>query len=327
MTLAELEADVYRDFGYAATPASTVTTRIDAYLNNRHRRILSLPGLENLRTQTGTFATVASQAQYGLDMPIAKVLKITDTTNDQPLWQRGLDWYRIVEPDSSAASGTSQYWIDRGLSPALRDIGGAVLYVVSTAAGDAMATLVETITTVGAIQSNLTTLNGITRVVVNSVGTTNHQRLLRFSVATAATGEIELYDNSVGGNLVSQIEVGRTTAQFQQIALWPTPSAAVTMQVDYIHHIRNLTSASYAEPQLPLDFHYLVSLGAKIDEARYQQHDSRTAEWQREYDQGIRDMLAFVTSTYDTVIVPGDLYDIRRSNLSSTVGGTAGVIW
>lgn len=326
MTRADLEADVYQDFGYAAAPATSVTTRIRSYINTRHRRILTQAGLEKLRIQTSTFATVASTALYGLDMPIAKVLKLTDTTNDQPLWQRGWDWYRIVEPDTTAASGTSQYWIDKGLSPALRDIGSKRLDVVSTSASDTTQTvMVETINAVGSITTATAALNGTTRVQIGSA--TNHDRLLRFAVSAVGVGEIELYDAAAAGNLVSQIEVGRTAAQFTQIALWPTPSAANTIQVDYIHHIRDLTTA-YTEPQLPLDFHWLVSLGAKIDEARQKGNDDRQKEWTSEYYQGIRDLLAWLVSNPDNLTVPGELgNEYRRSNLSGTVGGTAGVIW
>jgi hypothetical protein len=325
MTRDDLEADLYRDFGYATSPATAVTTRIRAYLNTRHRRLLGMPGLEKLRWQTQTFSTVASTPIYGLDMPIAKVLKLADTTNDQPLWQRGLDWYRTIEPDTSAASGTSQYWIDMGHSPALRDIGGTRLDVVSTSASDTTQTaLVETINSVGSITSTTAALNGTTRVQIGTA--TNHQRLLRFAVSAAGVGEIELYDAAAAGNLVSQIEVGRTSAQFQQIALWPTPSAIVTIQIDFLHHIRDFTTA-YTEPQLPLDFHWLVALGAKIDEARQKGSDARQKEWTPEYEQGIRDLLAFLTSSYDSLTVPGEADEPRRSNLSGTVGGTAGVIW
>lgn len=326
MTRDDLEADVYRDFGYAAAPAASVTTRIRAYLNTRHRRILTTPGLEKLRRLTGTFSTTASTPVYGLNMAIAKLLKLTDTTNDQPLWQRGLDWYRIVEPDASAATGTSQYYIDMGQGPALRDIADTGLWVVSLSASDTTQTVaVETINALGSITSATAALNGLTRV---QIGTSiNHQRLLRFAVSATTVGEIELYDAAAAGNLISRIAVGRTASQVLQLALWPTPAAVVTIQVDALHHIRDFTTA-YTEPQLPLDFHWLVALGAKIDEARQKGNDNRQGEWLGEYHRGIADLLTFLTASYDTVMVPGaDDEAWRRSNLSGTVGGTAGVIW
>lgn len=312
MTRADIETAVYRDFGYADSPATAVTNRIRAYVNDRHRRLLTLPGTEKLRAEIGTFATVASTSAYALDMPIAKILKLSDTTNDSPLYERGLDWYRLIEPDPTAATGQSEYWIRLREGPALRNVGGAGLWVVSTSAADAQSTTVETINTAGSITTTNTTLNGVTRVQVGTA--TTHQRLVRFSVASAAAGEVELYDAATDGNLVSQIEVGRTTAQFVTIALWPTPSAANTIQVDYIHHIRDLTVAA-SEPQLPLDFHWLVAVGAKIDEARQKGSDDRRArEWLEEYRMGSRALVDWLVS-YDTIYVPGELTQRGRSNL------------
>ena len=96
----------------------------------------------------------------------------------------------------------------------------------------------------------------------------------------------------------------------------------VTIQVDYLHHIRDLTTA-YAEPQLPLDFHYLVSLGAKIDEARQKGNDdTRAREWGVEYAQGLSDLSGFLMG-YDTMTIPGDLKDAGRSNLGA--GFPAGI--
>ena len=318
MTRADMESLVYQDFGYAAAPATTVTTRIRGYLNDRHRRIVSRPGMEKFRNETGTFATVASTPTYGLDMPIAKILKITDTTNNHPLWERGFDWYRITDPDPADFTVLAEYWIYRRLGPALRNIGGTGVWIVSTSAtdagGSAVTALVETIDTVTSITSTTAASNGTTRVQVGTA--TNHQRLLRFSISAAAVGEIELYDAATGGNLVSQIEIGRTTAQFVTISLWPTPSAVVTIQVDYLHQIRDFTTA-YTEPQLPLDFHYLVVLGAKIDEARQKGNDEiRSKEWQMEYYQGLQDLSGFVIG-YDTIIVPGEIATRGRSNLGA----------
>ena len=324
MTRADLEADLYQDFGYAAAPASSVTTRIRSYLNLRHRRILNRAGLEKLRFESQSFATVASTIYYWLAGPVEKILKMTDTTNNQPLYERGLDWYRTVDPDPSEATSVSQYWIPLGITPARRDIGasgaGDDLYIVSTAAADAMSTTVETIDVNGSLTTTNTTLNGLTRVQVGTA--TNHERLTRFSIASAATGRIELYDAAAAGNLISYIALGRTSAQFNRIALWPTPSAANTIVVDYLRHTRDLTEAA-SEPDLPLDFHYLVSLGAKIDEARQKGNDDQRAKaWGIEYETGIRELLTYLVS-YDTLVIPGDYADRGRSNLGA--GYPAGI--
>lgn len=312
MTRTTLEQAVYRDFGYADSPATAILNRVRGYLNDRHRRLLVRPGLEKLRMQTGTLTLVASTPIYGLDLPIQKLLKVVDTTNDQALEQRTLDWYRRVDPDPQ--SGTQEYWIPMRWGPALRDIGGTGLWVVSTSASDTtQAVNVETINTAGSHTQTTATLNGTTRVQIGTA--TTHQRLLRFAhdAAAAAVGVIELYDASSAGNRVSAIHVGRTNAQLLTIALWPTPAAADTLRLDYLHHIRDF-SVAYDEPQLPLDFHYLVSVGAKIDEARHKD-DARWRQWQDEWEEGIVQLEGFVNNFTDTLIIPGMGERTGRSNL------------
>ena len=49
MTLSEMRADLYRRFNYAASPATDVTTRLTAFLNETQNEILSEPGMEALR--------------------------------------------------------------------------------------------------------------------------------------------------------------------------------------------------------------------------------------------------------------------------------------
>ena len=134
MNRTALEQAVYRDFGYADSPASAVSSRIQGYLNDRHRRLLILPGMEKFRMETGTTTLVASTSTYALDMPIQKILKVVDTTNDHALEQRSLDWWRRVDPDPT--TGTQEYWIPMRWSPALRDIGGTGMLIVRTAAAD-----------------------------------------------------------------------------------------------------------------------------------------------------------------------------------------------
>lgn len=307
---------VTRDFGYADTPASAISNRIYGYLNDRHRRLCSLPGCEILRRETGPAVTLtASTATYALNMPIQKVLAVRDTTNDRTLVQRDLNWYRMVDPDPT--TGTQEYWIPMHWSPALRDIGGSGLWAVSSSGSDTDITpSIETIDTNGShTQTTMSpNLDGTTRVQVGTA--TNHQRLLRFSIDTAAVGVVSLYDAAVSGNVVSTIQLGRTNASFLTIALYPTPAAADSIVVDYVHYIRDF-SVAYDEPQLPPDFHYLVALGAKIDEGTKKDDLQRVARWEREYAQGQARLIDFLNNGPDVVAVPGQVWERGKSNLGA----------
>ena len=306
---------VARDFGYSdvsASPPAAITNRIYGYLNDRHRRLLSIPGTERLRMETGPAVTlVASTPTYALNMPIQKVLAVRDTTNDRLLGQRDLQWYRLVDPDPT--TGTQEYWIPMGWTPALRDIGGSGLWAVSSSASDTDVNLnVETTDTNGShTQTNVNT-NGTSRIQLGTA--TNHQRLVRFSADAAAVGVLSLYDAAADGNLVSTIQLGRTNAQFVRIALWPTPAAADSILVDYTHYIRDFSTA-YDEPQLPPDFHYLVALGAKIDEGTKKQDLDRVKRWEQEWFEGTRQLVNFLCNGPDTVIIPGEPDETGISNL------------
>jgi len=315
VTLQEIEQSVYRDFGYKDNPAPDVSTRVRGYINDRQRRILGMPGMQALRLETGTFATVASTPTYALQMPIQQIIAIRDTTNQRRLTMRGLSWYRTAEPDPSATSGTPEIWVPMRLTPALRAIGGTGLWVVSTSTSDSIEVEVhvETERTNGQIGDETVTLDGTTRVALGS--DTDHQRLTRFSISGEPAGSVELYDAAVAGNLVSRIVSGRTNAQFQEIALWPQPSSALTLAVDYARYITNMCG-KYDEPLLPADFHYLLTLGAKIDEAR-KRDDSRWREWQSEYNQGIPLLYNWASNVPEQVVIPGDSTEDVGSNLGS----------
>src|SRR3990167_8058673 len=104
MTRTELLNAVTRDFGYADTPATAVSARIIGYLDDRHRRLTTLPGMDIFRRETATLTLTASTAEYTLDMPIQQVVRLVDTTNDQVLTERSLAWYRMVDPDPTTGT-------------------------------------------------------------------------------------------------------------------------------------------------------------------------------------------------------------------------------
>jgi hypothetical protein len=71
--------------------------------------------------------------------------------------------------------------------------------------------------------------------------------------------------------------------------LYPQPSGIVAYQADVEEFISDLASDD-AEPQLPDDFHFLVELGATIDELR-KMDDGRYKVVDEEYRDGLRDLL------------------------------------
>src|SRR5256885_3799335 len=100
MTLTNILADLYRRLGYASSPASEVTTRLTAFVNQVHREIVSRPGLEQLLRGDApiTFASVNGQAIYGLPPAVAAVEAITDRTTQIRLTQVSQSYIRDADP-------------------------------------------------------------------------------------------------------------------------------------------------------------------------------------------------------------------------------------
>lgn len=106
MTRTELEQAVYRRLGKNTSSVDTATqTRIRHFLNQQHRRILSMPGMSLLRETSTTFPSVANQSNYTLNSAYA-IRRIRELTNDRILAQISMDEYRRLEPDPANSPGT-----------------------------------------------------------------------------------------------------------------------------------------------------------------------------------------------------------------------------
>ncbi len=77
MTRAELLTAFGYELNKQSTMDATTQARALTYINQAQRAILSTPGLQHLRQFTTSFATVASQAFYGL-AGVARVDRIWD---------------------------------------------------------------------------------------------------------------------------------------------------------------------------------------------------------------------------------------------------------
>lgn len=264
MNLLQIQQKVYRRAKLADSPPPADVTRILDFINLWYRELLASPGMDQCRDTTVPMATIANQKKYGLPQAVSRVRDIYDITNQRRVLPRTMDWLRNVDPGLTAVSAFTENWIPlNGWGAELVELAstGVPLYVVSDNAGDTQAAYVETIR-LGGIRAGTTTVtvNGVTRAQLGSLS--DHIEVVKFYVATAATGTISLYDAPSNGNLLSQITPGRTQARYYMIQFYPTPSASVTLQVDCQRAIEDLTNPT-EEPLWHEDFHHcLVHLAA-----------------------------------------------------------------
>ena len=75
------------------------------------------------------------------------------------------------------------------------------------------------------------------------------------------------------------------SAKYSTFLLYPTPAAAITYTCDVQWGIGDMSNP-LDEPLLPLDFHYLLAIGARLDEYEHTDDSRRRiaeVEWDRGY--------------------------------------------
>lgn len=294
MTLNDLRLDWYRRFGYTSSPATEITTRADALFNETQAEILSRPGLASLLNGSLSFASVASTPTYGLPQAVARLKHLYEATNDQYIYPRSLDWYRRTYPDPTAVTGTPEAVIDLGMiGIAVQPSDASQIFVDSTDAGDTGTAYLEGYRTGGYFRSLSVTMTGTTAVSLGAA-ITDFVFLTKFYLSAAAVGTVTLHEDASGGTELARIPIGQTHARYRRIALAPTPSAAITYTADFEWDPQNMANAN-DEPILPVRFHRLVGLGARIKEYE-KKDDSRLAKAEKQLERGIGELIYSVAS-------------------------------
>ncbi len=319
MTFADILADVYARCNYAASPASAVVVRIKQFINEAHEAVLSEPALQSLLYGTSTFASVASQARYGLSN-VAQIRTMTDAANNQPLWPIDLPTYRARNPDPASNEGTPQWYVPLG-TVAVAQVPattGTGLWVVSSSASDTVPTVTIDAIRVGGYPHSpaAATINGLTRVAIGGgTALTDYIDVTQFQLSAACVGDISLYDAAAAGNLLAVIPRGLTTSRYWGFLLCLTPSSALTYTLDVEHELTPLVNNT-DEPLLPPRFHRLLSMGARAKEYE-KTSDSRYGVAQSEYERALAQLKYAVSCPPGLIVIPGALKVDTGSNLGS----------
>lgn len=298
MNLTGLLAELYRRLGYASGAQSAITTRLTAMLNQTHRELLGTPGLDSLRDDTITFASVANQAVYGLPPSIARIEAITDRTQMVRLQAATLSDIRDADPGLLSV-GMSTHYAPRGLQQVASQPSAATgLWAVSTSASDTQSVFLESVRSGGyrAVGAPVT-MTGTTRVALGSF--TDHVEVTKFYLSAGAAGAVSLYDAAVNGNELARIAVGQTYARYLAVQLYPTPSSAITYYVDYVRTIPDMVNGA-DEPLLPEDFHTVLVDGALVKEYTTIDDNRRPAA-EKAYQRGVSALKYFATCGPDVL--------------------------
>lgn len=266
MTFLQAQQELARRLNKTAGTLVTDTgTRFKERLNNRHRELLRMPGMESLRWGNVTFASVASQAGYALPMQgVARVNRIYDTSNRIKLTYKDLAWLRAVDPNPS--TGQAEYWIPTGnVQVHTQPSNASEVFIKSTSASDTTQTCyVEGIITGGYRRTASVTLTGATAVSLNTA-ITNWILIDKCYLSAVGVGIVTLHEDSGAGTELSRIAIGDTYGKFFSFLLYQTPSAVVTYNCDITRTIPTLSNDN-DEFWIDDDFHDLVLDGAELSE-------------------------------------------------------------
>jgi hypothetical protein len=277
---------------------SATNTRLGDFVNERHRELLRMPGMEKLRHAVLTVASVASQQAYALPAQgIARINRLWETTNDRKLTYKTLDWLRTVDPDPQ--TGTPWAYIPTGFAEVhTQPSNDSAIYVVSGSAADTTQTAyLEGYIGGGYYRSTSVALTGTTAVAFS---VNNFLHITKFYLSAAAAGEVTLREDSGIGTELAKVITGDLRAQYHAFLLYPTPSAVVTYSADVLRAIPDMSNDT-DEPLLPEDFHDLLITGGRLSEYEKGDDSERLRIAKDEWTVGRRQLQSFVTSHPDWI--------------------------
>lgn len=308
MNLGTILSDLYRRFDYTGSPlASSITTRLTAFVNESHRELLTIPGCEKLRDDTTAITAYASIARTGLPPTISRIHGITDRANQVKLREVPLSVIREIDPGQSNTGSYPYRYAIVSNQAVYRQPGGSTpaasgLWVASSAAGDTtQKAYVESVVTGGQPAQPIaagTALNGVTRVAIGAL--TTHLEVTKFWVDAVGVGSISLYDAAAAGNELARIPIGLTYSRYEAVEWFPIQTTDTTEYVDYERTIFDLLNAT-DEPLLPPDFHRLMVIGARMKEYEYLDDATRFLSSQVLYEQGKTQLRDFVMNSGDRI--------------------------
>lgn len=286
MTLTEILADSYRRLGYSTSPASEVTTRLTAFANETHRELLALPGLEGLRDDQITVASVASTARIALPPSVGRIQSVQNRTNQILLKETTLAEIRRRNPGLTITGIPTEFARAGFQEVATQPAAATGVWAASSSAADTVPTVtVAAIRTGGYLHAPAATaLTGTSRVQIGTQ--TDYIDITRFYLSAACVGDVTLYDAAASGNTLAVIPKGQTFARYQVLQLDPVPSSALTYYIDYTRNVPEMANGT-DEPLLPLDFHRLIGLGIRKKEWEAKDDDRYTSV-AMEFEHGAR---------------------------------------
>ena len=304
MTLTEILASCYRRTSQPPVPPSPVIARFIDFVNETEEQLLSFSGLADVTSGSIALASVADQPVYALPAAVDRVVAVRDPDNQWRLRYLSPDQYRVLAADPEAVSGTPTHYSPLGFrSVALDPSAAAELFLISTSSSDTQKAFYEVVTSEGQHVAGEVTLNGQTGVSLSASLTTIVEAVDLY-LQSGAVGTVTLRQASGVGTVLSTIYPATERSRYQRVALFPTPADVASYTLDYERARRALINGN-DESVLPRLFHRLLGIGARMKEYETTGDTRRYVLAERQFEEGRKQLIGFLGTSPDEVIVPG----------------------
>ena len=232
-----------------------------------------------------SFSTADTIETYQLPRDVDKISLVRQTDNPAKIsYIPDEVFYRYI-PDPTATGNPLYYrlWEEEGVSVRLST--DDKVKVVSSTADTAKISIVG-YSTEGFLQSEELTLNGTTEV--DGSLTYDTGRVLKISKSAATAGKITVTEYTAGTTLVV-LGMEERTARFKMMGLYPIPSSAITIYLEYYTRFRRLVNDTDV-PDIDEKWIYVIRLGAIAKVREYQDKPEKT-EAQAIYAAAVRGMV------------------------------------
>jgi hypothetical protein len=315
VTLSEILSGAYEEAAYGSSPSAAVTTRLTRWVNEGVRTILAEPGLARLADNDAPFqvASVANVARIVVPEAVARILSLSERTNDVSLSAMDLATYRRLQPDPAASTGTPTHFVPIGrVAVAVQPADASSVFIKSTAAETPTA-YVEGVITGGYQRTTSTAMTGVTAKSIDSTITT-WEEITDFYLSANAVGTVTLLEDSGAGAELARITIGQKRPRYFAFYLWPTPQAAITYYVDYRREVLDLVNAT-DEPGIPTDFHPILVAYAVMREREQKDDPQRYVMAKQQYDKWLSRLKYHTQSLSAEIPVNGRSPAMGRSRL------------
>jgi len=236
-----------------------------------------------------SFSTVASTEFYVMPRDVDKIALVRQIESPVKLkYIRDDTFYRrIANPEAEGNPLYYRLWEEEGVSTRLSTDDTITIVSSSTSDGSTISVSIAGYDNNKIRRSESLNLNGTTEV--GGTITFDASRPIRISKSTDTTGTITIKETTSGTTLLTLGEHERSP-RFKVIGLYPIPSSAITIYLEYYTRIRRLEHDS-AVPDIDSKWTWLIIQGTLSKVYRYQNKESDSMTSLNIFKQGLKAMV------------------------------------